>query len=47
MKAMSGIRQEDIAEILNKINNALEGTGYIAVGFDNTKGFLCVLVDKE
>ena len=47
MRAMSDIRQEDIAEILNKINDALEGTGYIAVGFDNTKGFLYVLVDKE
>lgn len=44
---MSNIRQEDIAEILNKINDALEGTGYIAVGFDNTKEFLYVLVDKE
>ncbi len=47
MRLMSDIRQEDIAEILNKINDALEGTGYIAVGFDNTKEFLCVLVDKE
>jgi hypothetical protein len=45
--SMSDVRQEDIAEILNKINDALEGTGYIAVGFDNTKEFLCVLVDKE
>ena len=44
---MSDIRQEDIAEILNRINEALEGTGYVAVGFDNTKEFLLVLVDKE
>jgi hypothetical protein len=44
---MSNIKQEDIAEILNKINDALEGIGYIAVGFDNTEEFLCVLVDKE
>ena len=44
---MSDIRQDDIAEILNRINEALEGTGFIAVGFDNTKEFLCVLVDKE
>lgn len=47
MRAMSDVRQEDIAEILNKINDALEGTGYIAVGYDNTKGFLYVIVDKE
>jgi len=47
VKAMSDIKQEDIAEILNKINDALEGTSYIAVWFDNTKEFLCVLVDKE
>lgn len=44
---MSDIKHEDIAEILNKINDALEGTGFIAVGFDNTKAFLCILVDKE
>ena len=44
---MSDVRQDDIAEILNRINDALEGTGYIAVGFDNTEEFLCVLVDKE
>lgn len=47
VRAMSDIRQEDIAEILNRINEALEGTGYVAVGFDNTKEFLLVLVDKE
>ena len=29
---MSDVRQEDIAEILNKINDALEGTGYEANG---------------
>ena len=44
---MSDVRQEDVAEILNKINEALEGTGYIAIGFDNTGVFLNVLVDKE
>ena len=44
---MSEVRQEDIAEILNKINEALVGTGYVSVGFDNTGAFLCVLVDKE
>ena len=47
MRAMSDIKQEDIAEILNKINDALEEIGYTAVGFDNTGEFLCVLVDKE
>ena len=44
---MSDVRQDDIAKILNRINEALEGTGYIAVGFDNTGAFLRVLVDKE
>lgn len=44
---MSDIRQEDIADILNKINEALEATGYVAIGYDNTDEFLCILVDKE
>ena len=44
---MSNIKQEDIAEILNKINEALDEIGYVAVGFDNTNEFLLILIDKQ
>ena len=37
----------DIAEILNRINDALEGTGFEAVGFDNTGEFLLVMIDRR
>ena len=43
---MSNVRQEDIAEILNKINETLEETGCMAVGYDNTGAFLEILVEK-
>lgn len=41
------IEQENIADILNAINTALEGLGYVAVGYDNTGEYLTVLIDKE
>lgn len=42
MKDMS-----DVAQIINRINDALEDTEYEAIGFDNTGEFLQVLIDKK
>jgi len=39
------MKQEDVAEIMNTINDALEGSGYCAVGYDNTGTFLQVLIE--
>ena len=41
------INQEDIADILNAINDSLEDTKYVAIGYDNTGEFLQVIIDKE
>ena len=41
----SSVRQEDCADIMNKINDALEGTGYQATAFDNTGAWLCVIIE--
>lgn len=41
------MKQEDVADILNKINEALEETEYVAVGYDNTGEFLNVAIDKK
>ena len=41
------INQEDIADILNIINDSLEGTKYVAVGYDNTGEFLQGIIDTE
>ena len=41
------INQEDIAKILNKINDALEDTNYIAVGYDNTEEPLKILIEEK
>lgn len=38
---------DQIAEILNLINDALEGTGFQAVGFDNTGSTLEIMIDEE
>ena len=43
----SEVRMEDIAEILNKITDALIGTPYIVTGYDNTGRFLQVIIDKK
>ena len=47
MKTEKSIPQEDIADILNKINDALEETPYVAVGYDNTDMFLQVLIERK
>ena len=46
-KQQSLVSQKDIADIMNKINDALEDTEYVAVGYDNQDTFLHVLVDKR
>ena len=43
---MIGVKQEDVARILNAINDAIEDIGYEAIGYDNTKDFLTVLIDS-
>jgi hypothetical protein len=47
MNNTTRIDMEDVAEILNRINDALEETEYEAVGYDNTEGFLQVLIDRK
>ena len=41
------VKQEDIADIMNTINEAIEKMGYVATGYDNTGCFLTVLIDKS
>lgn len=43
----SSVNQEDIARILNKINESLEESEYEAIGYDNTDGILKVLIDRK
>ena len=43
----SSIPQEDVADILNIVESALKGTNYEVVGYDNTDGFLKVLIDVK
>ena len=43
----SGVRQEDVAEIMNRVNDALEGTEYEAVAYDNTGPWLNVVIDRK
>lgn len=41
------VKQEDVADILNKINEALKDTEYSAQGYDNTGIWLQVIIDEE
>ena len=41
----SSVKQEDVCDIMNKINDALEGTGYQATAFDNTGIWLNVIIE--
>ena len=44
----SGVPQKDVWKIMNKINFALEGTGYQAYMYDNTEEYwLKVYVENE
>ena len=46
-KTDSFIPQEDVADIMNTVESALKGTNYEVVGYDNTDGFLKVLIDVK
>lgn len=46
-KTDSFIPQEDVAGILNTVESALKGTNYEVVGYDNTDGFLKVIIDVK
>ena len=43
----SGVDQDDIPGIMSAIEKALEGTGYAAVGWENTELWLEVLVERR
>jgi len=45
--AKSSVKQEDIADIMNMINDALKNTEYEAVAYDNTGVWLHVIIDKK
>ena len=47
MSQKTNVPQDDIAEILNTINEALEDLGYVAIGYENDELFLNVLIEKE
>lgn len=47
MRNIHAVDQEDVAEIMNRINEALEDTQYEAVGYDNTGFFLTVIFDRK
>ena len=40
------VKQEDVHVIMNRINGALEELGYEAVGYDNTREYMTVIVEK-
>ena len=41
----SSVKQEDVCDIMNIINDALEGTGYQATAYDNTGIWLNVIIE--
>lgn len=43
----SSVKQKDVADIMNKINDALADTEYVAVAYDNTNIWLNVIIDKK
>lgn len=43
----SSVKQEDVADIMNMINDALKNTEYEAVAYDNTDIWLRVIIDKK
>lgn len=43
----SSVKQEDVADIMNRINNAIQDMGYVAVSYDNTGIWLEVIIDKS
>ena len=43
----SSVKQEDVADIMNAINEALDETEYEAIAYDNTGFWLNVIIDKK
>ena len=43
----SVVKQKDIADIMNRIEEALFETDYLPVGYDNTDAFLKVIIDRK
>ena len=41
------MRQDNIADIMNAINDALEGIGYEACGYENKELYLTVMIEKR
>ena len=41
------VKQEDVADILNRVNEALRNTKYSAQGYDNTDTWLQIIIDEE
>lgn len=46
-KVKSSVKQKDIANIMNRINDALDETKYVAIGYDNTGCWLNVIIDNK
>ena len=44
---MGTIKQEDIARIMNAVNNVINDFGYVAVGYENTKTFLKIVIEHD
>lgn len=43
----SSVKQEDVADIMNRINSAIQDMGYVAAAYDNTGIWLEVIIDKS
>lgn len=47
MRHKSSVKQSDVAEIMNRINDAIENMGYLATAYDNTGIWLDVIIEKD
>ena len=41
------INKEDIANIMNAINDAINDLGYVAVGYENIHRFLNIIIEPN
>ena len=41
------INQEDIANIMNAINDAINNLGYVATGYENINTFLNIIIEPN
>ena len=46
-KIKSNVNPDDLSDIMNIINDALENTEYEAVAYDNTGIWMKVIIDKK